>query len=356
MENEELEEDLLGDIIGTDEDENELPVQKEVQDNQQSEEEDSEESNESEYYEAFDIVKSFGVEDGMVQYGEDKVHISELDFYEQMDIIGQLREKELERLSNIPEFDETEQQVLQEAISNGMNLVEYINAVREQDRLQLEKEFETILMQDRLERELPNIKDLSDDEVMLYHLKQTLDEASDEELATALEERKNLSTYSKEVSKLRTQLAERQEYFKEEQVKLKEQENQQFIQEHFNNSVAALNKLDSIAGFELNVEQKQAILKGIAETDSEYETFMTKNVMTNPELQAKAFWFLTHEQELSKYIQDLEEKLVKIEKDAYNRGKNDTIKGKYPSSPPVKSNNTVNINNNKSSNILDELY
>lgn len=355
MENEELEEDLLSDIINTDEDEQELPVQKEVQDNQQYEE-DSEESNESEYYEAYDVVKSFGVEDGMVQYGDEKVHISELNYDEQMDIIGQLREQELERLSNIPEFDEAEQEVLKEAISNGMNLVEYINAVREQDRLQLEREFETILMQDRLERELPNIQDLSDDEVMLYHLKQTLDEASDEEIANALEERKNLSTYSKEVSKLRTQLAERQDYFKEEQIRLEQEKNQEFIQEHYNNSISALNKLDSIAGFELNLEEKQAILKGIAETDLEYETIMTKNVMTNPELQAKAFWFLTHEQEISKYIQDLEEKLVRIEKDAYNRGKNDTIKGKYPSAPPVKSNNTVNINNNKSSNILDELY
>lgn len=349
---EELEEgNVLDNLLPDDTDEQ---VEEQPIDEQQPESEELED--ESPFYEALDVIQSFGIEDGMVEYGGEKVHISQLDYHEQLDIIGQLREVELERLSNIPEFDDSEREVLKEAYSNGMSLVEYINAVREQDRLNYERELETILMQERLERELLNVEDLSDDEVMLYHLKNTLDDVSDRELQEALEERKALSTYNKEVGKLRTQLTTQQEQIKEQQIQQEQIAKQEYVEENYQRSYEAVERLDEIVGFELNIDEKNKLLSAIAEVDNDYETYVTKTVMTNPQLQAKAVWFLTHEQELSDYINGLHEQINKVAKEAYNKGVNSVYKSKFPSTPPVKSTNTVQVNNKNQSNVLDELY
>lgn len=317
------------------------------EDNSEVVQEEQEESEESESRDAYYLMSSYGFKDGMIPMEDgEKVHISELSHEEQLEYIAQLRDLEQEKLSKLPDFQEEELELLGELKQRGLTMSDYIKAVQEEVAEKVAQEYEELLKDNQVKSQITNVDDLSDDQLMLFNLQQIMGEdSSAEDLQEELDRRKESKSYSKEVNKLRSDYKAYYEQYTEE---LKNQElNQQLevANKHFEETKQTLNSLNRIMGFVITPENKNVLLEAVGRADDKFNTHFATTMINNPENQVKAIWFLENEEEIESYIRGLKTSLEEEKQKAYNKGRNDAIKGKY-STTPVTNNNTVSIKQN----------
>ena len=311
--------------------------------NQEVEENENESVEVNDKYDAFTILQEFGSEDGMIEYGDKKVHISELTPEEQLDVTGQLFMEMKEMINNQPDFDNEELNLISEVKSNGMSLAQYMEAYAEQRVQEVIKQNELNYAQSVVSDTQENIDDYSDDDIMIYHLKSLDPDITNEELKEELETKKASRTYEKELLKIREDIKREQTTLVETQKQVLQREADEQIENLWNEGVNILQNTKTIAGFDITDMPEQTMKELLEDTlipiDDDNNSKLLATLYTNSEARLKAMFFLKHEQaivdniaEQDRVIADFPRLIKEAEAKAYQKGQSDLIKNKYPQS------------------------
>ena len=257
---------------------------------------------------------------------EETVNFNDLPREEQMNILLNLGESSESSNNDIEsELDQDEINLLNEIRNNDLSVKEYLDWYANQaieNYLNSNTEFQ--------------VDSLSDEELFLADLKDTLPDLTDEEALQILDQEKaNENLFGKKVERLRNiykeketqqrqiELAELQAQQEEENAKAKEQ------------FQAALTDLDSIGEFNLEDEDKERIAEFLLGFDKAGNRYIYK-ALSDPSTLIKMAWFALYgEESLDDYSNYFKERIQEYSEANYRQGYEDALAGKAPKSKKV---------------------
>ena len=257
---------------------------------------------------------------------EETVNFNDLPREEQMNILLNLGESSESSNNDIEsELDQDEINLLNEIRNNDLSVKEYLDWYANQaieNYLNSNTEFQ--------------VDSLSDEELFLADLKDTLPDLTDEEALQILDQEKaNENLFGKKVERLRNiykeketqqrqiELAELQAQQEEENAKAKEQ------------FQAALTDLDSIGEFNLEDEDKERIAEFLLGSDKAGNRYIYK-ALSDPSTLIKMAWFALYgEESLDDYSNYFKERIQEYSEANYRQGYEDALAGKAPKSKKV---------------------
>ena len=214
---------------------------------------------------------------------------------------------------------------------NGLDQeeVSLINWLREQD-VPLQESIER-LAQQRVEQLLAlseagttNFADMSDDAVMMRSLKNIDPEASEEELAEELSKQKESRFFAKNVERLREGFVAEQQAEAANLEKQRQEAQLAEIEEDRALIANTMQNINNIAGFDINDDEKNAVLHDLLEVNQEGDSLFMEEVFGNPDNLIKAAWLYKNAE---KYMDELETYYKKENARSYQAGKSDAING-----------------------------
>lgn len=267
---------------------------------------------------------------------EETVNFNDLSREEQLSILTNLGGNEDN--NNIENnLDEDEINLLNEIRTNGLSVKEYLDWKATQaieDYLNADPQYQ--------------VDNLSDEELFLADLKDTLPDLTDEELLQILDQEKaNETLFSKKVERLRNIYKEKE--IQHNQIQLaeaqaKQEEELNAAREAFD---ATLEDIDNIGEFNLEEEDKENIAEFILGSDKAGNRHFMKAI-NDPESLIKMAWFALYgDQALEDYANYFKDRIQEYSEANYKQGYEDALAGKEPKSKKLVSKTNPQPNKQK---------
>lgn len=257
---------------------------------------------------------------------EEIVNFNDLSREEQMNILLNLGESSESSDNEIEsELEQDELDLLNEIRNNDLSVKEYLDWYANQaieNYLNTNTEFQ--------------VDSLSDEELFLADLKDTLPDLTDEEALQILDQEKaNENLFNKKVERLRNIYKDKE--VQQRQIELAELQAQQEeeiakAREQFQ---ATLTDLDSIGEFNLEDEDKERIAEFLLGSDKAGNRYFNK-ALNDPSTLIKMAWFALYgEESLDDYSNYFKERIQEYSEANYKQGYEDALAGKAPKSKKV---------------------
>ena len=257
---------------------------------------------------------------------EETVNFNDLPREEQMNILLNLGESSESSNNDIEsELDQDEINLLNEIRNNDLSVKEYLDWYANQaieNYLNSNTEFQ--------------VDSLSDEELFLADLKDTLPDLTDEEALQILDQEKaNENLFGKKVERLRNIYKEKetqQRQIELAEIQAQQEEENTKAREQFQ---AALTDLDSIGEFNLEDEDKERIAEFLLGFDKAGNRYIYK-ALSDPSTLIKMAWFALYgEESLDDYSNYFKERIQEYSEANYRQGYEDALAGKAPKSKKV---------------------
>ena len=187
------------------------------------------------------------------------------------------------------------------------------------------------------------VDDLSDDELYILDLQTKIEDITDEELATALEQAKSNETlFNKQIAGLRNEYRALEQNKINSEIAIQEQARQEQFAQFSNSIINSINNFTNIGDLDVNMEDEDAqqLYNFITGTDSAGINYFAK-ALNDPDTLTKVAWFALHGEDIFNSISDYYNNVIQqVSKNAYEKGKNSVTK-KHPDVVinPTKNNN-----------------
>ena len=272
------------------------------------------------------FLSVFGIEGGMITFegedGEEPVskHFDELTEEEKGNILLQLAENGKTPIEEQYGLDEDEIGFINYTRENNKTVKEAIEemAMKRYEELRAMEEATGV-----------NYEDMSADALYTKWMKESNPEATEEELAAELATAKDSRFFESNVERIRGEFIKDQREQAEKASKEAREAEAQVIEEDRAIIVDAVSKLDDVAGFPLNDEEKNTVLEKVLELGEHGDSVFMEEVFGNPENIFKAAFLFYKGEE---YLDAMENHYKKKVTQNYLKGKNDAING-MPSKP-----------------------
>jgi len=275
------------------------------------------------------FLADYGVIGGMITFedGEQK-HFDELSDVEKYNVVSSLVENSATPIEQKYGLDPAEIQLL--------------NYFRTQEGKTIEESLDALLEQRMSQIELLNsanntdYENMSQDALYLRWLKQNNPEATEEDLQEDLEKAKQLKSFEKSVDGIKKVFVE-QQLAENQKAKLEQERLQQIeLESDRRQIVETVSQIDSVAGFEVNDDEKNEILQSLLEVNEQGDSIFMEEIFSDPNKLFKAAW-LYHKGE--KMFDDMSDYYKRELSKQYKKGREEALQG-TPSKPIVISNNS----------------
>lgn len=276
------------------------------------------------------FLAQYGIIAGMIKFedGSEK-HYDELNEDEQFNVLKSIAEgsktpveaeydleqEEIDLLNYIRDQKKPVKEVLQDMFAEQFEKMEALRNISNEDYI-----------------------NMPSDSVYLKWLKASDPDATPEELQENLEAAKKLKTFEKTTDTLRKNFIQDQEReIQAEETRLAV-ESAKELEADRESIVNAVENINSIAGWEVSDEQKNEILGGLLEVNSQGDSLFMEKVFSDPKKLFEVAWM---EKYADKNFNVMAEHYKNEISEAYKRGKNDGMKG-LPGGP-------IKVGDNKTS-------
>lgn len=173
------------------------------------------------------------------------------------------------------------------------------------------------------------VSDLSDDEIFLLDLQDKIEDATDEELVSALEKAKENPLYQKQVAGIRKSLeAQEASYLKQQEVERAQLEEDQFNQ--FRDSVVnSIQSFNKVGDLDINLEREdmEDLASFILDKDDTGMSYMGKALNDPHTLVEMAWWTLKGRDALNNISEYFSNEIKNVRQMSYQKGLEDGKKG-----------------------------
>jgi hypothetical protein len=265
-----------------------------------------------------------------IEYGGEIRDVNTLSQKEHAEVLSQAMDEYIEHLyENVPQLEDDEI----EAVDFLRNIKEEYGDVTLQDiiRAEAERMAQEYLLENLPEQESVNeVSELSDDQVMLLHLQQTLGDVTNDDLLYALNERKNLSSYPYEVQGLRNEYEQRLEQINAQEAYQNRIDFERELEEDRVRIVTEIDDIDSINGIKIPDNVKEHILSDLLEVhpdSSEGHSRFIHDTLSNPSAMFELLWAKRILPEVLEELQEMRSNQMQLIKEAEARGRQSVLKG-----------------------------
>ena len=275
------------------------------------------------------FLSEFGVNGGMIDYEDGaSVHFSELPPKEQESVLRSLTQNAIPTVEEKFNLEKDEIELLNAFRESGMtNMGEFLNTIVDQ------RVGSYLDQKDALGI---NYDVVDNDDLFIYHLKNTKEDFSDEELADELIKAKQLATYDDTIGAIRDSYKAKQ-YLASQDIAREEQSSfYNEIEQQRAEIVQSIEDMQDIAGAPLTPDMKEYLLNDMMEMNEHNDPILMEKIFSNPQSMLKANWFLTYGED---YIGQLNDYWKKQVSSAYKKGYDKSING-MPENPTVMGINT----------------
>ena len=279
------------------------------------------------------FLTTHGIEGGMIEFEDGvKKHYDDLTQEEQFNVLKTIAESEKNTVESQFDLDPEEISLLNYVRDSGKTVQQAFDDIVEAELSRREMS--------RIDQDVDYLK-LSPEAVYLKWLKNSDPDISDDDLQDALDAAKKTKTFSKQAETIRKGFIQDQERLVEVEQSLIEQERLKDLESDRETIVNEVMGIDSVAGWEINDDQKNAVLASLLETNSHGDSLFMEKVFSDPKKLFEVAWM---EMFGNEYYDKMGEHYKNKISDAYARGRREGVSG-LPTSPINTGNNRSQKNN-----------
>lgn len=257
-------------------------------------------------------------------YDSRESKIYDLPKEDQLEVLLQLMKNKVPVAQESPQLDDQEINFLNQLREAGISVDEYLDSLNTYTPSQTS-----------------DISKMSNEQVVEYDIRKTLadagKEATDEDIIDQIEALRSTKNFAKIADSIKTKLLREEESEVAYQNQLESDGMDRQYQEMSTKIIDKSISLGNISGFDLDNDDRNTTIQSLIELDENGLTWFDNEVLAKPDNLVRASWLIRNENNINKYISELESKLSGFESgiqnkinEAYKQGQQDIIKNKFP--------------------------